>query len=114
MFGAGQYTFVDLSPGSAYAVQTKSLTGCSALINATSPGLTYDSKRKIVIGWDDGDTLYTFDSEAGVCTPHTASGGPRRGSVPGSWGRLAYAPDFDAVVLVNDWDQDAFLFRLSP
>lgn len=113
--GAGAMMMYDLSAGSTYTRTNLTTTGGDALVNSAYPGLAYDPVSDRIVGWNGGDTVYSLNLDTNVWTPITYPGGPSAPSRSGSGthGRWRYAPAVGAFVLVNEYDQDAYLFRLS-
>ncbi len=103
--GPGKYHFVDL--------HTK-LSACGALLKAAYPGLAYDSREKVIVGWAGGNSIYLFNPGAGNCREREYPGGPGPAQPNGTHGRFRYFPSLDVFALVNDWKQEAFLLRLGP
>jgi hypothetical protein len=93
---------------------TSQSAGCSAMA-AAWPGFVFDSALGKFVGWPNtGSTVYIFDPTTKTCTSQTYPGGPPPTiSTTGTYGRFAYFPAFDAFVVVNRPDNDAYLLRLS-
>jgi hypothetical protein len=113
--GGGVLAF-HIAPGSTYAMEnwTADVTGCDGLIGKGYPGLAYDPTRKLIVGWAGGDSVFLFNPDAKSCTQATYTGGPGAQQQNGTNGRWRYLPKKDVFVLVNDWMQNAFTFRLPP
>ena len=91
---------------------------CNTLINSPSPGLAYDPIADVIVGYpeDSGNTVWLMDPVAYTCTSVNYSGGP-----PAAWptapplsginGRFAYFPTLDAFVVLNGYNQDAYLLK---
>ncbi|HKN24322.1 MAG TPA: kelch repeat-containing protein [Candidatus Acidoferrum sp.] len=116
MGGAGQLWSIDIRPRSKYELKDLSRTqhGCEALMHAAYPGLAYDSRQKLVVGWAGGNTVYVFQPETVTCKAVTYPGGPGPGQPNGTNGRFRYFPALDLFVVVNDWKQNAYTLRLTP
>jgi len=115
MGGPGQLWAVDISAGSTYAFQNWSsqVTGCSGLLNTGYPGLAFDSKQNLVVGWTGGDSVYLFNPSTKTCTTQTFSGGPGNAQPDGTNGRFAYFPSLNLFAVVNDFKQNAYTLRLT-
>jgi hypothetical protein len=113
--GPGQIWTINIAPGSNYALQNWSsqVTGCTALTNAAYPGLAFDSKQGVVVGWAGGNTAYQFNPDTKTCTPVTFAGGPGAQQPNGTNGRFAYFPALNLFLVVNDWQQNAYTLRLT-
>ncbi len=116
VFGGGQVWAINLAAGSDYSPQDWSaqVTGCDALAGAGYPAVAFDSSQNLVVGWAGGGTVYTFDATTKACTSHSFSGGPGDAQENGTGGRFRYFPNLNVFALVNDWQQDAFVLRLTP
>jgi hypothetical protein len=114
--GPGQIWAINIAPGSNYALQNWSsqVTGCSSLTNAAYPGLAFDSKQGLVVGWAGGNTAYQFNPDTKTCTAVTFAGGPGAQQPNGTNGRFAYFPALNLFLVVNDWQQNAYTLRLTP
>jgi hypothetical protein len=114
--GGGQFWAVSIAPGSNHAFQNWSsrVSGCGPLLNSSYPGLAFDTRQKLVVGWTGGDSVFLFNPETKSCTTQTFSGGPGPAQQNGTNGRFAYFPALNVFVVVNDWRQDAYVLRLTP
>jgi hypothetical protein len=124
-FGTGYQTTapyvkaISLAAGSNYALQDWSaqVSGCGALAGANYPGLAYDPVLDRIVGWPNaGGTVYIFNPDTKACTAQSFPNGPTnsaRANGAGTFGRFAYFPSLNAYAVVSDWDQDAYLLRLS-
>ena len=81
--------------------------------NSNNPGLAYDSKRHVIGAWVGGNTVYLYNAQTDTCEAATASGGPAAPQPGGTFGRFAYSPNLDSFILVNGWDEDAWVFHLN-
>src|SRR6266852_1988307 len=113
--GTNQLWVVDIHPGSDYTVRdwSESVRGCKALMNAAYPGLAYDPVLKVVVGRAGGDAVYLFDPDTRTCEPRSFAGGPGPAQANGTNGGFRYFSAIGAVVLINDWKQDAYVLRLT-
>jgi hypothetical protein len=113
LIGNGFVHAFDLSDSSP-AREDWTVTGCDEVVDAIYPGLAYEPSMKKFVAWGGGDTVYALDPDARSCTPLTDGGGPGPQVGNGTHGRWRYFPALGVFALVNQWDQDAFLFRLEP
>jgi hypothetical protein len=113
--GGGVQVF-DIGQGSSYAQQdwTSQVSGCDALIGATSPGLAYDPVQDRMVGWAGGDTIYLFNPDAKTCTTVSYGGGPGAQNSNGTFGRFRNFPLLKVFAVVNDWQANAYTLRLTP
>jgi hypothetical protein len=114
MIGGGQAWVYSIAPGSTYTRQALATTGGSTIINSAYPGLAYDPVSDRIVAWHGGDTVYSLNLDTNVWTPSTIAGGPGAPQVNGTIKRWSYSPASGVFVLVNDVDQNAYTFRLSP
>lgn len=112
----GRVYAYDVSEGSDYVVQELQTQGGDAVIADTYPGVDYDPVSKRIVAWVGGDSVYALDPDTLQWTEHTFPGGPATVSQSGSGthGRWRYSQTHGYFVLVNEYDQDAFAFRLNP
>lgn len=114
---------ISIASGSNYALQdwTNSVSGCGPLISSASPGLAYDPVLDRIVGWPDfGNTVYLFNPDTKSCTTQTFAGGPpdsaHEAAAPdstGTYGRFQYFPSLGVYALINDWNINAHLLRLT-
>jgi hypothetical protein len=103
---------VDLATG---AVTTMNTSNAPAFVTSTqSPGLAYDPIADRIVAWHGGSNVYTLNMDTGAWTLVSTGAGPT-GTAPtqGTFGRFGYVPAFRVFVLVNDIDQNAWVFRLT-
>lgn len=108
--GGGQAWVYDLTTFQRQAIDT---TGASAIVNASSPGLAYDSDRGLIVAWSGGDTVYTYHPDSNHWSSTTYAGGPGAAVEAGTFKRFAYSPTSKAFVLVNSMGGNAYLLRVS-
>ena len=114
--GDAQFWSIDIRMKSKYELIDLAARqhGCGGLIHAAYPGLAYDAKAKAVIGWAGGNDIYVVRPESGSCDVISYPDGPGIAQANGTMGRFRYFPNLDVFVVVNDWDQNAFVLRLAP
>lgn len=81
---------------------------------AASPGFDYDIKAKKMIAWSRGQSVSVFDG--GMETWSAASGSGVSPTAPAEWGtfgRWRYSPNKNVFVLVNNINENVFLYRFS-
>jgi hypothetical protein len=112
--GGGMQVF-DLASGSDHAQQdwTAQVSGCDGLLTANSPGWAYDAQQDRMIGWAGGDTIYSFDPDEKKCTTASHLGGPGAQHENGTFGRFRYFPALKIFALVNAYDRNGYVLRLS-
>ena len=115
--GPGGVHLIDLDSGN-YTPQQLATTGPDTIVqDGRSPGLAYDSVRNLVVAWDGSDlgttpeTVYNLNINTGQWTAMTATGGPSGFDTAGTFGRWQFVPNLNAFVVVNNVDENAYLFR---
>jgi hypothetical protein len=116
-FGAGGIQKISIAPGSTYAKTNPTGTGCSAISGASAPGLAYDIALDKIVGWpNSGNTVYLYDPDNDSCATQTYSTNAppdSSGVSGGTMGRFQYFPTPGVYALVNDWNIDAHILRLT-
>ena len=113
-FGSGQAWSSDLTQSSPTLTQiTSNLTGCSGLMNSTYPGIAYDPAQKKLVGWIGGTSVIVFDPAAKTCTTVSYTTGPGAAQSNGTFGRFQYFPTLGVFAVVNDWQQNAWVLRMT-
>lgn len=114
--GNGRFVKINVSARSSYAPQdiSRSASGCGELVSAASPGLAFDTRQNLVVGWGDGDSVYLYNPDTDSCTTQTFGGGPGAQLKNGTFGRFQYFPSLGVFALVNNWNQNAYILRLTP
>ena len=81
------------------------------------PGLAYDPVVDKIVGWTSGPSLWTLDLEtltwAEVKPAATNKVTPSKPVGNGTYGRFRYIPSKNAYIVVNSWDTNVFVYRLS-
>jgi hypothetical protein len=121
-FGDGTAQKINIATGSSYAVVNLTGTGCAALMNASNPGLAFDSIQNLIVGWPNfGPTVYLYNPDTDSCTtetfipnapPDSHQQGPPSTS-NGTFGRWQYFPAFNIYVIINEWNIDVHTLRLT-
>ncbi len=113
--GHGQIAVWDLNASRNIDYTTPVTTGDASLEQVNSPGFVWDSKANLFVGWGGGTTIYTLDPKTWHWETHTAvvDGGaaPPEPAGTGTFGRFQYVPSKDEFVLVNDINQDVYLYK---
>lgn len=132
MMGAGYAAWFDLNVSPPQLVDVSLQVGggtCGtttdpnypSIQDAPSPGLAYDPVQDKIVGWPGGNTAYIIDTSQTTsttptltCSTVTFSGGPPASQPNGTFGRFRYFPGLNIFALVNDWQQNAFILRMTP
>ena len=101
------------------------LDGGANPINASNPGITFDSVANDFVGWpNEGNSVYILTPDPAnkrlTCQKLTFANGPPNSAHAnnspntsyGTFGRFQYFPALDVFVLVNDWNIPAYILRL--
>jgi hypothetical protein len=111
--GGGRVHTYNIGSGTA-TLSTWSTTGGSGIVGQMYPGLEYDPVRDRVVAWNGGNTVYSLNLDTRAWTTATMTGAPSSPSRAGdgTHGRWRYSPASDVFVLVNEYDQNAYTFRM--
>lgn len=103
---------IDLATNTMSTVTT---SNAPALVSARqSPGLAYDARADRIVAWQGGGNVYALDMDTGVWTQVATNPGPTAPSKEqGTFGRWGYIPQYGVFALVNDVDENAWVFRLA-
>jgi hypothetical protein len=106
---------ISIAAGSDFALEDLNGTqqGCDDLLAPVGPGLAWDPVSERLVGWPGGDDVFALDLEAVACTRYEGEGGPGPAKDNGTYGRWRYFPDEGVFAVVNDWQSNAFAFRLT-
>jgi hypothetical protein len=78
----------------------------------TRPGFVYADARSRFYAWGGGRDVYTFDPATAVWKRIAATGDdPGMQQQWGTFGRFRYSPSRDVFVLVNDTNQNVFIYK---
>lgn len=79
-----------------------------------SPGIAYDPVADRIVAWHGGKSVYALNMDTGLWTQVATNNGPTA-SAPqwGTFGRWGYVPQYGIFVLINDIDQNAWVFKLK-
>jgi hypothetical protein len=79
-----------------------------------SPGLAYDPVADRIVAWHGGGQVWALNLDTGAWTQVAANAGPTAAApVQGTFGRWGYIPQYKLFALINDIDQNAWVFRLA-
>ncbi|MFN0299639.1 MAG: hypothetical protein ACKVQU_04705, partial [Burkholderiales bacterium] len=112
--GGGRVYTYNIAPGATASLSTWNTTGATAIVSDAYPGLEYDPVRDRVVAWNGGDSVYSLNMDTSQWTATTVAGGPGRESQAGAGthGRWRYSPTSDVFVLVNEYNQNGYTFRM--
>ena len=109
--GSGFFNEVNLQTG---AVTSPTTSGDQTVLNGNAPGIAWDSAINQFVGWNGGSTLYTLDLSTSTWTAHAAAAGsavPTAATANGTFGRFQYDAVDNTFVVVNDINQDVYVFN---
>jgi len=111
--GGGAFSTVSLNPPYT-AKDVSAAAGCSALVDASAPGFTYDPVQKLEVGWVSGNTAYAYNPDTNSCGAISQyTGGPATVQSNGTFGRFQYSPALGLFVVVNDISSNVYTLRLG-
>lgn len=115
--GGSNIYYFDMTGADNYAIHQVVVTGAVPAGFGTS--MTYDPVSQDIVLWSGsghvgGNTVYRLNTTTHVMTAVTGfTGGPGAAQLNGTYGRFNYSPTLDAFVLVNDFDENAFAYRIN-
>jgi hypothetical protein len=104
----GSATAVNLNTG---AVSNFAMSGTPTVLR--SPGFGHDPESDRYILWSGGSNVHACDPNTGAWEQIAINAGPGAQQPLGTFGRFGYVPTHKVWMLVNDLDQNAFVFRAS-
>ena len=98
-----------------YSMKTMATTNAPSLVTgAGSPGVAYDPVADRIVAWSGGGNVYALNMDTGAWSQVATSPGPTAAApVQGTFGRWGYVPQYNVFALINDIDQNAWVFRLA-
>lgn len=81
--------------------------------HGTSASFVYDPVGERILGWNGGTSIYALDISNETWALLTVNGGvtPTSANANGTYGRLAYSPLIDCVIVVNATDESVYAYR---
>ena len=103
---------IDLSTYKMTTIATSNAPGF--VTSKASPGVGYDAIADRIVAWHGGGDVYALDLDSGVWTQVATNSGPSASPQGnGTFGRWGYVPQYRVFALINDIDQNAWVFRLA-
>jgi hypothetical protein len=98
--------------------QTLNTTGATEIQSgADYPGFEYDPVSDRFVAWNGGPSVYTLNMDTLVWTkvaPATTNSViPTNPPPAGTFGRFRYVPSKNVFIVVNDIDQNVFIYKLN-
>jgi hypothetical protein len=103
---------IDLATNKMTTMSTSNAPGF--VVTRESPGIAYDPVADRIVAWHGGRNVYALNMDTGVWTQVAVNSGPTA-SAPqwGTFGRWGYVPQYGVFALINDIDQNAWVFKLK-
>ncbi len=103
---------IDLDTGRLTTVTT---TNAPAFVSSKqSPGVAYDPVADRIVAWHGGSEVWALDMDTLAWTQVAKTPGPTAAAPKqGTFGRWGYIPQYRVFALINDIDQNAWVFRLA-
>ena len=115
--GRGQVYLYEFGKPGRIKQQVIKTKGPQDVVKKGCPGLAYDPVVDKIVGWTSGPSLWTLDLEtltwAEVKPAATNKVTPSKPVGNGTYGRFRYIPSKNAYIVVNSWDTNVFVYRLS-
>ena len=94
---------------------TMSTSGAPGFVTSQeSPGIAYDPVADRIVAWHGGRNVYALNMDTGVWTQVATNAGPTANAVVwGTFGRWGYVPQYGVFALINDIDQNGWVFKLK-
>jgi hypothetical protein len=97
-----------------YQMTTMATTNAPAVLSAPSPGIAYEPVADRIVAWSGGSYVYALDMDTADWSQVATSQGPTSPAVEkGTFGRFGYVPQYRVFALVNEIDENAWVFRLA-
>jgi hypothetical protein len=98
-----------------FRMSTMATVNAPALVSGgQSPGTGYDALADRIVAWKGGRNVYALDMDSGVWTQVATNAGPTSAAKEqGTFGRWGYVPQYKVFALINDIDENAWVFRLA-
>lgn len=103
---------VDLSTYQMTSLQTTNAPGF--VTSNESPGVAYDPVADRIVAWHGGGKVWALDMDTRAWTQVAINQGPTAAApIQGTFGRWGYIPQYRVFAMINDIDQNAWVFRLA-
>jgi hypothetical protein len=104
---------VDLKTNEMTRMTTSGTPGIAT--SRESPGTAYDPIADRIVVWHGGSQVWALNMDTGVWSQVATGPGPTTAApYQGTFGRWAYVPAYRVFVVINDIDENAWVFRLTP
>ena len=113
VMGAGSFEAWDTST-TAWTPLTPVLSGDLAPVAASGPGFVFDPVGKRYLAYIGGKDVYELNRDTWRFTKITGAGADPGGQYPaGTYGRFAYVPSTNGLIVVNSIDGGVFYYQLG-
>lgn len=111
MIGDG-VKIIDLATNRMESATTINAPGLAT--SKQSPGVAYDPVADRIVAWHGGSDVYALNMDTFVWTQVAKTSGPTAAApYQGTFGRWGYVPQYRVFALINDIDQNAWVFKLA-
>ena len=110
MVGDGGVQVIDLATNQ---MSTLATTNAPGVLSESSPGVGYDPVADRIVVWSGGSSVYALNMDTKAWTQVATNTGPGAAASTGTFGRWAYIPQYRVFALINDIDQNAWVFKLA-
>lgn len=103
---------IDLATNQMTTMSTTNAPGF--VTSRSSPGIAYDPVADRIVAWNGGGNVYALNMDTGAWTQVATNAGPTAPAQGnGTFGRWGYVPQYGVFVLINDIDQNGWVFKLK-
>lgn len=92
-------------------------TDGSAIVNSNAAGFVYDPVIKRFVGWIGGTDVYTLDVKTWTWEKHSPAATntvtPTQPPEKGTYGRFRYIPSRNAYIVINNIDENVYIYKFS-
>jgi hypothetical protein len=101
---------IDLATNRMSTMSTSNAPGF--VTSRGAPGIAYDPVADRIVAWHGGGSVYALNMDTGAWTQVATNAGPPAAASTGTYGRWGFVPQYGVFALVNDIDQNAWVFKL--
>lgn len=96
-------------------LSTMATTNTPGIVNSQqSPGVAYDPVADRIVVWHGGTNVWALDMDTGAWSQVATGVGPTAAAPgQGTFGRWGYIAAYRVFAMINDIDQNAWVFRLA-
>lgn len=115
-FGLGFQGYWDLNGSFPVDFHSVTTSGPQTIVNGYAPGVQWDPVAQRIVGWNSGDSVFTYNPTDSTWTGIAAAGGTAHPSTPqssGTYGRFRYMPSKNAYILTNASTDSVYYYKLT-